>query len=412
MNHATGGRWPSRRGGAKLAAMIDVRVPSSKSLTQRAMVLAALARGPSEISDPLDCDDSRALRRALSALGVRFTNTAAGFIIEGGGGLLPPPGPLNLENAGTATRFCAALALLAEGPVTIDGNDAMRRRPMPGLLQALRRLGAQVVEQGRPACPPVTITSPTNLVAVPATVALDAAGSSQQLSALLLVAPRLPSGLEITLTGDLPSRPYVDLTVDALADFGVVVETPLETDMPAVYRVPPAGLRASQVTIEGDHSSASYPLAAGWLTGQPVRVLNTRPDSRQGDLGHKRISTTRCRVVRRVRAAPHRKRVLMALSDSRNVHSAQAVYRDCLGLVPRAPADEAAKHEPGAHRVDLRHECIAVAVVAEIGSDANREAAIAGRDPSRNVGVSLPVHDNAVSAFPVRSADIPTVDEA
>jgi 3-phosphoshikimate 1-carboxyvinyltransferase len=267
--------------------MIDVRVPTSKSLTQRALVLAALAPGRSVITDPLDCDDSRALRRALTALGVVITETGQGLAVDGGGGPLRAPAqPLDLENAGTATRFLTGLTLLADGPVTLDGNQAMRRRPMPGLLAALGGLGARVQENGRPACPPITIHPPADLADLPPRIVLDAAGSSQQLSALLLTAPRLPAGLTIELAGDLPSKPYVDLTLDSLAAFGVTVTVdvgPGPHDGPAVYRVEPSTLRAASVTIEGDHSSASYPLAAGFLTDQRVRVTNARADSRQGD---------------------------------------------------------------------------------------------------------------------------------
>jgi len=268
--------------------MIDVRVPTSKSLTQRALVLAALAPGRSMVSDPLDCDDSRALRRALTALGVVITETDQRLAVDGGGSPLRAPAqPLDLENAGTATRFLTGLTLLADGPVTIDGNQAMRRRPMPGLLAALGSLGARVQENGRPACPPITVHPPANLADLPPKIVLDAAGSSQQLSALLLTAPRLPAGLTIELAGDLPSKPYVDLTLDTLAAFGVTVHTqhtgPGPHDGPAVYRVDPATLHPASITIEGDHSSASYPLAAGFLTNQDVRVTNARADSRQGD---------------------------------------------------------------------------------------------------------------------------------
>lgn len=262
--------------------MIEVSVPTSKSLTQRALVLAALAPGRSVVTDPLDCDDSRVLRRALEAFGVNITASAEGWTVHGGP-LRAPARPLLLDNAGTATRFCAGLALLAEGPVSLDGDEALRRRPTPGLLAALRDLGARVEEHGQPACLPLTVHPPVDLAALPHAVALDAAGSSQQLSALLLAAPRLPAGLRIVLTGELPSRPYVDLTLDALAAFGVDVEASVDPDGRTVYQVAPATLRSTSLTVEGDHSSASYPLAAGFLTGQPVRVVNARPDSRQGD---------------------------------------------------------------------------------------------------------------------------------
>jgi len=263
--------------------MIEVRVPTSKSVTQRALVLAALAPGRSELTDPLDCDDSRVLRRALAALGVSITEQPSGLAVDGATRFQRPAATLDVENAGTATRFCTGLTLLAEGPVTLDGNAAMRRRPMPGLLEALRRLGARVEESGAPSCPPVTIHPPADLGEVPATVELDAAGSSQQLSALLLVAPRLPLGLRVVLTGELPSAPYVELTLEALRTFGATVEQERTPDGRRAYHVLPGGLRGGTVTIEGDHSSASYPIAAGFLTGQPVEVVNVRPDSLQGD---------------------------------------------------------------------------------------------------------------------------------
>jgi len=263
--------------------MIEVRVPTSKSLTQRALVLAALAPGRSVVADPLDCDDSRVLRRALSALGVHITKTEEGLAVDGGNPLRAPGETLDLGNAGTAMRFCTGLALLTDGPVAIDGDEAMRRRPMPGLLSGLRSLGARVQERGRPACPPITVHPPADLADLPGAVVLDAAGSSQQVSALLLTASRLPAGLTIEVAGDLPSRPYVDLTLDSLADFGVAVDTEPGPEGQTVYRVRPSTLRAASVTIEGDHSSASYPLAAGFLTGRSVRVVNVRADSRQGD---------------------------------------------------------------------------------------------------------------------------------
>lgn len=263
--------------------MIEVRVPTSKSVTQRALVLAALAPGRSVISDPLDCDDSRALRRALGALGVSISEQAGGLVVDGGTRFQSPRAALELENAGTATRFCTGLSLLTDGPVTIDGNAAMRRRPMPGLLDALRRLGARVLESGAPGCPPLTIRPPADLGALPAAVELDAAGSSQQLSALLLVAPRLPCGLCVVLAGELPSSPYVELTLEALRTFGATAEHERTPEGRQAYRVLPGGLRGSEVTIEGDHSSASYPVAAGHLTGRAVQVVNVRSDSLQGD---------------------------------------------------------------------------------------------------------------------------------
>jgi len=264
--------------------MTEIAVPSSKSATQRALVLAALAPGRSIVERPLWCDDSEALVRALRCLGVRVERVGQDLEVEGRARLDAPDVPLALGNAGTAVRFCTGLSLLATGPVEIDGNEAMRRRPMPGLLAALRDLGADVSERGRPSCPPITVVPPRDLEVIPEEVSLDSTGSSQQLSALLMVAPRLPRGLVVHLEGPLPSRPYVDMTLEQLRAFGATVEVaPGSGGQAETYRVLPGGLRPRRYAVEGDHSSASYPLAAGYLTGQPVRVVNVSPDSAQGD---------------------------------------------------------------------------------------------------------------------------------
>jgi 3-phosphoshikimate 1-carboxyvinyltransferase len=293
--------------------MIEIRVPTSKSVTQRALVLAALTPGASRVLEPLRCDDSQVLLSALERFGVYVSRGDRSLSLHGEGQLRAPPEPLHLGNAGTAMRFCAALTLLADGPVTLDGDPAMRRRPMAGLLRALQRCGARVQEHGRPGCPPLTLTPPADPGAVPAEVSLDPSGSSQQLSALLLVAPRLARGLRVRLTGTLPSRPYVDLTLAILRDFGATAQALGATDprvdaggpvdrvptgrepgapsdslggaaaSPRIYHVARGGLHARDYRVEGDHSSASYPLAAGFLTNHPVQVTNVRPDSPQGD---------------------------------------------------------------------------------------------------------------------------------
>ena len=256
-----------------------IPVPGSKSLTQRALVVAALSPGVSILEEPLDCDDSRHLRAALEALGVTIRPCAGGLEVDGGGPLRTPDHPLVLGNAGTAVRFTAALALLAPGPVSLDGVPAMRRRPLHGLLTALEALGVRVEAHGQPGCVPVTLHPPADLGAAPEWLALDASVSSQLLSALLLVAPRLPRGLTVDLAGPLPSAPYVDLTIDVLRHFGAFVAT----EGGVRFRVASGGLAARRYAVEGDWSSASYPLAAGHLLGRPVIVPNALAWSHQGD---------------------------------------------------------------------------------------------------------------------------------
>jgi len=192
------------------------------------------------------------------------------------GTLAVPDAPLVLGNAGTAVRFLTGLAPLLPGPFVVDGNQAMRRRPMPGLLQALRALGVAVEELGRPGCPPVRL-SPTG--PRPSSVELDAGGSSQELSALLLLGSRLPGGLQVVVNGRLPSRPYVDITVTALRDFGVAVEL----SAPGVFEVSFGPPRVGDYEVEPDWSSASYVHAASWLTGRALSVRHLPHDSAQGD---------------------------------------------------------------------------------------------------------------------------------
>jgi 3-phosphoshikimate 1-carboxyvinyltransferase len=263
--------------------MIEVRIPPSKSVTQRALILAALGAEPCRVIDPLDCDDSRAMAHGIEQLG--------GGVERGGAQwrVVPLEVPvevadrsLRLGNAGTAVRFTTGLAVLLRGSYTVDGDEAMRGRPMPGLLAALGGLGVEVRELGRPGCPPVRLAGTAAGTAAgpgPARARLEAGGSSQELSALLLAGCRIPGGLQVVVDGQLPSMPYVELTLAVMRAFGVEVER----RSPETFRVPESAPSLSEYAVEPDWSSASYPLAASWLTGKPARVLGLRPDSVQGD---------------------------------------------------------------------------------------------------------------------------------
>jgi len=267
-----------------------ISVPPSKSETQRALVLAALGRAPCTLTRPLVCDDSLALRRGLCALGARVDDAGPHWRVTPPNRLVAPADPLSLDNAGTAVRFLTALAPLVQGAYAVDGNAAMRRRPMPGLLAALAALGVRVEELGRPGCPPVRLTSaggadtgapardPAPRAAAPQ-VTLSAGGSSQELSGLLLAGCAMPRGLVITVDGELPSRPYVEVTLASMAQAGVLVARPA----PNTFNVPPQRPAANRLDIDGDWSSASYPLAAGWLLGREVTLAGLRPGSAQGD---------------------------------------------------------------------------------------------------------------------------------
>ncbi|MBL9031315.1 MAG: 3-phosphoshikimate 1-carboxyvinyltransferase [Phycisphaerae bacterium] len=268
-----------------------VRPPGSKSVTNRAILLAALARGRSVLERPLlRADDAERMIAGVRALGAEVRETAEGNLeVEGVGGRWPCGDVrLDLGNSGTSVRFLSAAALLAPGPVTIDGNERMRERPIGELGEALEALGARVDYLGETGTPPLRITPPTRLT-TSATVTLPTTVSSQFVSALLLVAPFLPGGLTVTLEGRITSRSYVMMTAGLLDQVGAVVKT---TESLSLIRVgggagggaERAGLDAFRLTIEPDASGATYFWAAASLRpGAVCRVEGLDARSMQGD---------------------------------------------------------------------------------------------------------------------------------
>jgi 3-phosphoshikimate 1-carboxyvinyltransferase len=256
---------------------IELRAPGSKSQTQRALILAALAPGETALLDPLDCDDSQVLRRALEALGVGVAEEGRTWRISGGA-LRTPEAPLWCGEAGTTSRFLTPLSLLCD-ELTLDGSSRLRERPLEPLLQALSRLG-------------VAVERPTSGESLPVTLRrgagpgsrtwIEVSHSSQFLSGLLLVGPCLPRGLLLEARGGEGgpvSRPYLDMTLEAMRRFGVEVAV---EDL--LFRVPPAPYRAVPAfQVEGDWSGAAFLLAGGRLAGREVRLLNMNADSSQGD---------------------------------------------------------------------------------------------------------------------------------
>jgi 3-phosphoshikimate 1-carboxyvinyltransferase len=181
---------------------VTIRPPGSKSLTNRALLLAALAPGESTINHPLiEADDAQRMLAAIEQLGAKVERLDHAVKITGTGGklIVDPKNPtINLNNAGTATRFLAAAALLADGPLTITGNERMQQRPIQELGDLLCQLGASVEYLGTPGCPPMKITPPADLSAIPSQIEIQPTQSSQFISALMLIAPFLPNGLTLT----------------------------------------------------------------------------------------------------------------------------------------------------------------------------------------------------------------------
>ena len=257
-----------------------VQVPGSKSLTNRALCLAALAEGTTTLRNALFSDDTRYFCAALQALGLEVRQDPAGaeISVHGRGGDLPAPrADLFVGNAGTAARFLTAVLALGAGCYTVDGAPRMRERPMDELLAALAAQGARISAAAHPPRMPFTIRG-SGLAGGELLVA--GARSSQPISALLMVAPLARAVTTLRVEGKLVSEPFVAMTVRLMRQFGAAVtEQGRRFSIPAGQRY-----RAQDLAIEPDATSASYFFAAAAVTGGRVRVPGLRRDSLQGDL--------------------------------------------------------------------------------------------------------------------------------
>ena len=256
-----------------------VRVPGSKSLTNRALLIAALANGQTRLTNALFSDDSKYFATALQTLGfnVQLNEGEQEMTITGLGGEIPAKkAELFIGNSGTTVRFLSAFLTLGSGEYILDGELRMRERPIGDLVDALAQLGANLETTNN--CPPVEIFA-KGLHGGKTTIAGNI--SSQFLSALLMVAPYAQSPIEIELTTELNSKPYVDMTTTVMKDFGVEVER-------EGYRrfiIHPANYSPlSTYAIEPDASAASYLFAAPVICGGTVRVENISRKSVQGDV--------------------------------------------------------------------------------------------------------------------------------
>jgi 3-phosphoshikimate 1-carboxyvinyltransferase len=308
-----------------------VIVPGSKSLTNRALVCAALADGISTIEGGLVADDTEAMIEALRALGAGIDERTATLVVTGTGGRLAPgPRELDMRLSGTTSRFLLPVVALGSGRYRADGRPGLRRRPMGPVLDGLRQLGASVEPEGEPGHLPVTIVAPGGLRGGDVEVSGDT--SSQYISGLLLAAPYTRDGVRLRVTTTVVGRPFVDLTLAAMAAFGVDVEvteppgadpapsgatgasgssgssggsgasgssgssggsaasggsaTPGTSTAAGLELVVPAGrYRSVRYLVEPDASAASYLLAAAAICGGRVTVDGLGRQSQQGDAG-------------------------------------------------------------------------------------------------------------------------------
>ena len=249
-----------------------VSPPGSKSITNRALLLAGLARGKSRLTGALKSADTKHMANALRAMGVKVEEPdETSFVVTGSGRLEAPSGPLFLGNAGTATRFLTAAAASVDGTVIVDGDEHMRKRPIGPLVEALQRLGIRA--EAPTGCPPVTITGNGRFGS--GRIEIDAGLSSQYVSALLMAAPLAPAPVTIALTGtEIGARGYIQLTLDAMAAFGAAAEQVDE----ATWEVQPGHYQATDFHIEPDASATTYLWAAELLTGGKIDI-GTRAES-------------------------------------------------------------------------------------------------------------------------------------
>jgi len=252
-------------------------VPGSKSITNRALPLAALCEGQTVLSGVLHSDDTLHMRRALEAMGILIEDKGETTLRVSGGRsrLRAPKEPLFIGNSGTTVRFLTALAALVPGPVTLVGDEHMEKRPISDLVEGMRQLGVRIdCETG---CPPLTIHGgylPGGTVTMPGDK------SSQYFSALLMVAPCADGPLRLLVEGSLVSRPYVDITLTMMRAFGATAHASEHS-----FDVAPLadGYRCPSYAIEPDASSASYAFACAAATGLDITVPNLGLAALQGD---------------------------------------------------------------------------------------------------------------------------------
>ncbi|MEN9555575.1 MAG: 3-phosphoshikimate 1-carboxyvinyltransferase, partial [Planctomycetota bacterium] len=262
-----------------------IRPPGSKSLTNRAMVLAALADGPTRLTGVLDSQDTRVMIDSLRRLGftVEQDLPSCTCTVHGLAGHIPATqADLWLENSGTSIRFLTSLCALGRGTYRLDGVARMRQRPIGDLVQALRPLGASVeFELPGTDCPPVLVHGAKGQM-TGGTTTIAGSISSQFLSSLLMAAPACRDAVQVKVVGELVSQPYVTMTLQMMQSFGAVVEFPEDL---SEFHISPRPYHADTYDIEPDASAASYFFGVAAVTGGTVTVQGLTRHALQGDIG-------------------------------------------------------------------------------------------------------------------------------
>jgi 3-phosphoshikimate 1-carboxyvinyltransferase len=256
-----------------------VVVPGSKSYTHRMLIAAALSDGMCTIKNALISEDTQYTIEALKHMGIRIETNSADLRVYGKGGRLDACNvPIHLGNSGTSMRLLTGMAALGKGTYTLTGTARMQMRPIKDLLDALQQMGVNARYLNDNGFPPVEITG---AMISADKVDINCQKSSQYLSALLLMAPCTQNGLEIHVSGEPVSRPYVDLTIELIKTFGIS----LEREDYSNFKVPGAQVyRSGSYLVEADCSQAAYFWAAAAITGSEIKVMGVNADSAQGDV--------------------------------------------------------------------------------------------------------------------------------
>lgn len=258
-----------------------VELPGSKSITNRALVIAALADGVSTLRGVLDSDDTRYMVAALEQLGFDVQADWEGRTVRVtglGGGIPAGNAELFLGNSGTSMRFLTGLCAAGKGEFRLDGSEAMRKRPIGPLLDALQQLGIDADSANGDGCPPLRVRS---IGIEPGAVEMRGDLSSQYFTALAMVLPVASGPVAVRVQGDLVSKPYIDLTASTMAAFGVEMT---HSDYREIRVEPGQRYRARDYAVEPDASSASYFFALAAVSGGGITVANLPPTSAQGDV--------------------------------------------------------------------------------------------------------------------------------
>lgn len=299
-----------------------VEVPGSKSLTQRALIAAALADGDSTLVGPLASEDTEYTSEALRAMGIGVEHHASRWLVHGlGGRIATPAAPIYLGNNGTATRFLTSVAALGHGTFTISGDQRMAERPIGPLMQALTGWGVTIRSIANTNCPPLEILA-TGLAG--GNTVLPEGKSSQYLSSLLLVAPYGAAPATLAVEGEVLSKPYVHMTLAVMRDFGVIATANQELNH---FTIPQGRYQAREYRVEGDASSASYFWAAAAVTGGSVTVANVPSPSLQGDAV---LAEILGRMGCRVETSAHG----ITVSGTGELHGIEVDMGDCPDVVP------------------------------------------------------------------------------